>query len=105
MTINFSEHHFTSDIILQVGRYYVSYKRSYCEIEEALSLSLQNQVKAQIAKNEEIKKVNQSRLINEVLHKAYMLDEGDEFSITKLLSEAWAKVDSHKAFGRSIEKS
>lgn len=34
MTINFSGRHFPSNIILQVVRYYVSYKLSYREIEE-----------------------------------------------------------------------
>ncbi|MGF1759129.1 IS6 family transposase [Photobacterium sagamiensis] len=34
MTINFSGRHFPSDIILQVVRYYVSYKLSYREVEE-----------------------------------------------------------------------
>ena len=34
MTINFSGRHFPSDIILQLVRYYLSYKLSYREIEE-----------------------------------------------------------------------
>ncbi|MCQ1061188.1 IS6 family transposase [Photobacterium sp. ZSDE20] len=37
MTINFSGRHFPSDIILQVVRYYVSYKLSYREIEEIMA--------------------------------------------------------------------
>ncbi|BCN24791.1 MULTISPECIES: hypothetical protein [Vibrio] len=73
-------------------------------IEEALSLSLQNQVKAQIAKDEEVKKVDQSRLMNTALHNAFMLDEGTEFSLTELLGEAWAQVESPRAFGRSFRK-
>ena len=37
MTINFSGRHFPSNIILQIVRYYVSYKLSYREIEEIMA--------------------------------------------------------------------
>lgn len=73
-------------------------------IEDALSLSLQNQVKAQVEREDEDKKVDQSRLMNAALHNAFMIDEGYEFSLTDLLGDAWAQVESPRAFGRHFRK-
>jgi hypothetical protein len=73
-------------------------------IEDALILSLQNQVKAQVEREMEDKKVNQSRLMNRALHEAFMLDEGVEFSLTDLLGDAWNQVDSPRAFDHFFKK-
>lgn len=73
-------------------------------IEDALSLSLQNQVKAQVEREIEDKKVDQSRLMNQALHQAFMLDEGAQFSLTDLLGDVWNQVESPRSFGRYFRK-
>lgn len=73
-------------------------------IEDALSFSLKNQVEAQVERENEDKKVDQSCLMNTALHNAFMLDEGYEFSITDLLGDAWTQVESPRAFGRYFRK-
>ena len=73
-------------------------------IEDALNVSLKNQVKFLDKMEDEDKKMDQSRLMNSALHNAFMLDEGAEFSLTELLGEAWAQVESPRAFGRSFRK-